>query len=242
MARFQQLIHLILDGCNIMWGNALLESEWAKVGKICALASVIAAKKREKRLKTWLEDHAARNTPRDPVDAATAPQEVAETRRTRPGRRGLATATISFRDAPTRTTAPAVRTNVAISKVRIVPSPPTLRSLSTTGALHKDRHDAIRTQFEKGWDEGLAQLTAIRGRLYQSWKNGVRMMRITGGQGMEEGFEGLEDIDAGDAFCGQDESGNVWSIPVLCLAGPDPGQHVDGCGHAAASRVRPDCI
>lgn len=237
MARFRELMHLIVDGCNATWGNAQ-ESEWANVGKTCALATVKAAKEREKRLKTWLEAHAVHTSP-DP-ELTTVPEEGVVARRARPGRRGLATATISLRDLPTRTTAPVIRANTAVPKVRIVPSPPTLCSLSTTtGTLHEDKHDVIRAQFERGWDEGLAQLTAIRSRLYQSWKNGVRMMRIAGEQGMEEGLEGLEDIDEEGAFYGRDRSGNVWSVPVLCLAGgvPKSVQHVDGCGHAAASCV-----
>lgn len=242
MARFQQLMHLIVDGCNITRGDAQV-SEWANVGKTCALATVKAAREREKELKTWLEAHAVRNNP-DADPGATVPEEqlVAATRLARPGRRGLATATISFRDPPARTAAPAVPANTAVPKVRIVPSPPTLCSLSMTiSTLHKDKHDAIRAQFERGWDEGLTQLTAIRNRLYRSWRNGVRMMRSASDQGMEEG---LEDIDGEGAFYGRDGSGNVWSVPVLCLAGgvPDSVQHVDGCGHAAANCVWPDRI
>ena len=242
-ARFRQLMHLIVDGCNMTWGDAQ-ESEWANVGKSCALVTVKAAKEREKRLKTWLEAHAVRTSSN--TGLATLPaEEVAAASRARPGRRGLAAATISLRNPPTRTTAPVFRANTAVPKVRIIPSPPTLRSLSTTaGTLHKDKHDAIRAQFERGWDEGLAQLTAIRGRLYQSWKNGVRMMHIAGDQGMEEGFEGLEDVNGEAAFYGRDGSGNAWSAPVLCLAGgiPNSVQHMDGCGHAAASCVWPDRI
>ena len=242
-ARFQGLEHLIVDGCHIAWGDAQ-ESEWAKVGKTCALATVKAAKEREKKLKTWLEARAVR-TSRN-AELATVPEEVvAPARRARPGRRGLAAAAISLRDAPTRTTAPVLPANTAVTKVRIVPSTPTLCSLSTTtNTVHKDRHDAIRAQFERGWDEGLSQLTAIHSRLYQSWRNGVRMMRIAGDQGMEEGLEGLEDVDGEGAFYGRDGSRNMWPAPVLCLAGPTPNsvQHANGCGHAAASCVWPDDI
>lgn len=242
-ARFRQLMHLIVDGCNVTWGDAQ-ENEWANVGKACALVTVKAAKAREKKFKTWLEAHAIRTSP-DPELVTVPEEEIVVARRARPGRRGLAAATISLRDSPTRTTAPAFRANTVVPKVRIVPSPPTLCSLSTTtSTLHKDKHDAIRAQFERGWDEGLAQLTAIRSRLYQSWKNGVRMVRIVGDQGMEEGLEGLEDVDEEGAFYGRDGSGNVWSVPVLCLAGGVPNSiyHVDGCGHAAASSVWLDHI
>jgi hypothetical protein len=66
-------------------------------------------------------------------------------------------------------------------------------------------------------------------------------MRIAGDQGMEEGFEGLEDVDGESTFYG---SRNIWPVPVLCLAGgaPNSVQHVDGCGHAAATCVWPDDI
>ncbi|KAG8219626.1 hypothetical protein J3R82DRAFT_581 [Butyriboletus roseoflavus] len=242
-ARFRQLEHLIVDGCNMTWGDAQ-ESEWATVGKACALTTVKAAKGREKRLKTWLEAHVVRTSP-DPEPATASTEEIAVARRARPGRRGLAAATISLRDPPTNTTTPVIRANTVVPKVRIIPSPPTLRSLSTTtSTLHQNKHDAIRAQFERGWDEGLAQLTAIRSRLYQSWKNGVKMMYIAGDQGMEEGFEGLVDVDGEAAFYGRDGSGNAWSAPVLCLVGgvPNSVQHVDGCGHAAASCVWPDRI
>ncbi|KAF8560163.1 hypothetical protein OG21DRAFT_1401545 [Imleria badia] len=241
--RFQRLMHLIVDGCHITWGDAQ-ENEWANVGKTCALATVKAAKEREKKLKTWLAARAVCTSPNP--ELATVPEEVvAPARRARPGRRGLAAATISLRDEPTRTTTPVIPANTVVPKVRIVPSTPTLCSLSTTtSTLHKDKHDAIRAQFERGWDEGLAQLTAIRGRLYQSWRNGVRMVRIAGDQGMEEGLEGLEDVDGEGAFYGRDGSRNIWPVPVLCLAGPtaDSVLHVDGCGHAVASYMWPDDI
>lgn len=241
-ARFQQLMHLIVDGCSVTYDTQ--ESEWANVGKTCALVTVKAAKEREKKLKTWLEAHAVRTSP-DPEITTVPEEEVAAARRARPGRRGLATATISLRGPPKSTTAPVIRANIVVPKVRVVPSPPTLCSLSTTtSTLHKDKHDAIRAQFERGWDEGLAQLTAIRSRLYQSWRNGVKMMRIAGDQGMEEGFEGLEDVDGEGTFYGRDGSRNIWPVPVLCLAGgvPNSVQHVDGCGHAVATCVWPDDI
>lgn len=241
VARFQQLTHLIVDGCNVTGGDAQ-DSEWANVGKTCALATVKAARDREKKLKTWLEARTVHTSP--DAELVTVPEEqVIAARRTRPGRRGLATAMISFRDSPTRTTAPVVPANTVVPKVRIVPSPPTLCALSTTTSmLHKDKHDAIRAQFEKGWDEGVAQLAAIRSRLYQSWRNGLKMMHIAGDQGMQEGFEGLEDVDGEGAFYGQDASRSIWPAPVLCLAGGDSSsvQHVDGCGHTAAGCVWPD--
>ncbi|KAF8846165.1 hypothetical protein BDN67DRAFT_960856 [Paxillus ammoniavirescens] len=242
-ARFRHLKHLILDGCGIMRGESQ-DSEWATVGRICALATVRAAKEREKKLKLWLEENAARSY----LGQDVVPEEVVALptpRRARRGRRGLATATVSLRDSPPRETAPVVRTNVVVPKVRVVPSSPTLCSLSTTtDTFHRDKHDAIRAEFVRGWDEGLAQLTAIRNRLYQSWKNGVRMVRIAGDPGMEVGFEGLENVDGESAFYGRgDGTENTWTPPVLCLAGADPGAwHFEGCGHAVARCIWQDGI
>ncbi|KIK94103.1 hypothetical protein PAXRUDRAFT_12240 [Paxillus rubicundulus Ve08.2h10] len=240
IARFRLLKHLVLDECGIMRGESQ-DSEWATVGRTCALATVKAAKEREKKLKMWLEENAARSY----LNQDAVPEGVAALptpRRVRRGRRGLATATVSLRDSPPRETAPVVHTGVVVPKVRVVPSSPTLCSFSTT--THREKHDAIRAEFERGWDEGLTQLTTIRSRLYQSWKNGVRMVRIAGDSGMEEGFEGLENVDDESAFYGRGSgTDNTWTPPVLCLAGANPGaQHLEGCAHAVVRCIWQDGI
>ncbi|KAF9566922.1 hypothetical protein CPC08DRAFT_703524 [Agrocybe pediades] len=113
------------------------------------------------------------------------------------------------------------------SKIRILPALPTLKSLCVTmpSITESNRHSMIRSQFEEGWAEGIAQLGVTRGRLRTSSKNGYRIMRSSNdpsksnlGQGSDsdsvtdsgdsgttsnksaaaEGLFGLEDIDNED--------------------------------------------
>ena len=239
VARFRNLKHLILDSCSVVRGESY-EGDWIALGRMCAGATIRAAKDREKKLKDWLETNAARA---QATEEETHQQVLGEPhgRRIRPGRRGLATATISLRDSPTTVAAPIVRRDTNVPKIRIVPASPTIRSLSTTFNTHLREERTIQTEFNKGWAEGLAQLSAIRNRLHQSWRNGVRIMRITSHSSTEDGLEGLEQIDG--AFV------DIWGEqgflppPILCLAGCQPGAlHADGCGHDAANCVWDDGI
>ncbi|KAL4069800.1 hypothetical protein V8B97DRAFT_634549 [Scleroderma yunnanense] len=229
VARFRNLRHLILDDCTIVRGESH-EGEWIALGKMCALATVKAAKDREKKLKDWLETNAARIQARN---EGTHQQTLSEPhgRRIRPGRRGLATATISLRESPPTETAPTVRRNTNVPRIRVVPASPTICSLSTTFNTHLRDERTVQAEFSQGWAEGLAQLNAVRKRMYQSWKNGVRVMHIMGGLDTEDGFMGLEDVGE-TAFVNVGGEHSFWPTPVLCLAGSNPGAlHVDGCGH-----------
>ncbi|KAG6333897.1 hypothetical protein ID866_5182 [Astraeus odoratus] len=242
LARFKNLKHLILDGCDIIRGD-FHEGDWVAIGRMCALATVKAAKDREKKLKNWLEANATRFESSDKNASQQAAGEV-QRRRIRPGRRGLAAATISLRESPPREATPIVRHNIDVPRIRVVPSPPTLRSLSTTSNTHLRDEHAIRIEFEQGWAEGLTRLDAVRGRLYQSWKNGVRVMYVAGDQSTEDGLEGLEDVNDETIFHTIREERGIWPAPVLCLAGSnsDTENHADGCGHAAGSRIWDDNI
>lgn len=237
LIRFHDLQHLTLDGCGVARDQSQA-SEWNNIGKTCATATVRRAKAREKVLKTWLERNAATtSTP------AGMPQPAA--RRIRPGRRGLATATISFREEPTASEPDIIHVpaGIVIPKVRVVPSPPTLLSLSTSSSFIPDvQYEAIREDFERGWNEGLAQLAAVKSRLYQSWKNGVQMMRITA-DASGDGYNGLEAIEVEDAFhSGLDDNASL-APPILCLAGSGTsGKHIEGCGHNIARDVWNDMI
>lgn len=204
--------------------------------KTRALAAVKATKEQEKKLKAWLEARAVRSNPNP--ELATAPEGVAATRRARLGRRGLAVATISLRDLSTRSTAPIIRANTSTPKIRVVPASPSLCCSSTaTSMLHRQTR-CHPSSVRGGWDEGPAQLTAIRSRLYQSWRNGVKMVLIAVDPGIGEGFQGLEDVD------GEDRSRNIYAILVLCLAGTVPNsvsmwmdaamQQVALCGRTAS--------
>lgn len=241
VARFQNLKYLILDSCTIVRGESH-DGEWIALGRMCALATVKAAKDREKKLREWLEINATR------VQANNEDIHQQDTgephgRRSRPGRRGLATATISLRDSPTVMVVPTARRNMDVPKIRIVPTFPTIRSLSMSFNTHLREEHTIQTEFNRGWAEGLAQLNAVLNRLHQSWKNGVRMMRVTGDPGTEDGFEGLEDIDGETAFVNILNEQGLLPTPVLCLAGSTPeALHTDGCGHESANTVWDDGI
>ncbi|KAG0704413.1 hypothetical protein DFH29DRAFT_801905 [Suillus ampliporus] len=232
LTRFHGLQHLILDGCGIARDQSQA-GEWINIGRICAHATVKRAKAREKELKTWLERNAATiSTP------AGIPEPAA--RHIRPGRRGLATATISFREAPTASEPEIIQ---FIPKVRVVPSLPTLLSLSTSSSFIPDvQHQSIREDFEKGWNEGLAQLAAVKSRLYQSWRNGVKMMRITADAG-GVGYDGLEAIEVENAFHSERDASASLAPAILCLAGPGTsGKHMEGCNHNIAWNVWNDTI
>lgn len=239
LIRFHGLQHLILDGCNIARDQSHV-TEWMNVGKTCATATIRRAKAREKELKTWLERNAAGFLH---SDATGMPPGIARpiARPIRPGRRGLATATISLREAPTASESDIVPVpaGIVVPKIRVVPSPPTLLSLSTSSSNISDtQHQAIRDDFEKGWNEGLAQFAAVKSRLYQSWRNGVRMMRMTA-DADGHGLDGLEAIEVENAFHSHPEL----DVPVLCLAGPGTsGKHVEGCSHKFAWDVWDDTI
>lgn len=237
VARFRNLKHLILDSCAIVRGESH-EGEWISLGRMCALATVKAAKDREKKLKGWLEINATRVQANNEGVHQQDPGEP-RGRRGRPGRRGLATATISLRDSPMVMVEPTARRNMDVPKIRIVPTFPTIRSLSTSFNTHLREEHTIQREFNQGWAEGLAQLNAILNRLHQSWKNGVRMMRVTGDPGTEDGFEGLEDIDGETAFVDVLGERGLLPTPVLCLAGSKTeALHADGgCGHEAANSV-----
>lgn len=237
LIRFHGLQHLILDGCGVARDQSQA-TEWNNIGKICATVTVRRAKAREKELKTWLQQNAATATA-----PAVVPQPAA--RRIRPGRRGLATATISLREEPTASEPDIIHVpaGIVIPKVRIIPSPPALLSLCTSASFITDvQHQTIREEFEKGWDEGLAQRAAVKSRLYGSWKNGIRMMRITadvsGG-----GYNGLEAIEDESAFYPEQDDSVSLVPPVLCLAGSGTsGKHAEGCGHNIAWNVWNDTI
>ncbi|KAI6153789.1 hypothetical protein BKA82DRAFT_4093995 [Pisolithus tinctorius] len=237
LARFSHLKHLILDGCTIAQGQSH-EGDWAAVGKMVALGTVKAAKDREKKLKTWLESNAARLQTREGGISQQPVGEQRPGRRIRPGRRGLATATISLRDSPPREAVHIVHHNISVPKIRVLPAAPTICSLSTTLNAHNRDIHTIRTEFQQGWGEGIAQLNAIHRRLYQSWKNGVRVMCISDDQDMGDGFEGLEDIESETLF-----HDVLCTAPVLCLADSnETNEHAEGCGHAAAIRIWDDAI
>ena len=245
--RFKTLKHLILDGCG-------LSPEWSAIGKRCALAGVQRAREREKTLKTWLETWlAAASVGNDDVLADAAADLNIHTRKTRRGRRGLATATISLRSSSPDTASPSrpsfSKRKFDIPKIRVLPPLPTLTTLSmAASSIKPDMYPILITEFEAGWAEGVAQLAVTRARLRASASNGVRVVRFMEGSEStsqdvyREGLEGLEDINKDDQAAFDmpveiDHGRDIYRAPVLCFAGDAEVGHSEGCGHAVASRI-----
>ncbi|KXN90096.1 hypothetical protein AN958_05101 [Leucoagaricus sp. SymC.cos] len=248
LARFRNLKHLVIDECPILKAD-LRQGEWMALGKRCALVGVKRARDRERELKAWLEerwvgDQQALGSDGGPAHLVVNPAR-AEPRRQRPGRRGLASATISIRDHPTGEANEAKTSLIPrdptmprppISKFRILPFVPVLETLATTTviAVAPSRHPAIRAEFETGWAEGIAQLEVTRARMRTSSRNGIRLLKFApdaeNRNGRRTGMEGLEDVQVDDdtAFIIHDDK-----APLLCLAGPSRNEHhVEGCGHS----------
>ncbi|KAH7914755.1 hypothetical protein BJ138DRAFT_1143199 [Hygrophoropsis aurantiaca] len=238
LAHFSKMKHLILDGCSIMRGEPR-EGEWIAVGKACALGPVKRAKEREKKLVAWLGTNALSSSEPDRLQAMGAQHTG---RRIRPGRRGLATAAISLRASPPRDVPTPVVSNVTNTKIRIMPSLPALLSFSTNSpTICSDRYGSIRMDFMQGWTEGLAQLTAIRMRLRQSWRNNVRVVRFGDILGSEEGLDDLVDVEDEEEFdVSQSEGNSFGNAPALCLAGEEGESHTEHCGHTESKRVWKD--
>jgi hypothetical protein len=246
LARFRNLKHLIIDGCAVL-RLEIRQGDWGALGKRCALVGVKRARDREKELKAWLEERSTGEqqvlgSDGGPAQLVVDPPRT-EPRRRRAGRRGLATATISIRDQSSRdanetTYIPRYPSlpRPPTPKIRILPFIPKLRTLATTTTVEVEpsRHLGIRTEFEAGWTEGIAQLEVTRARLRTSSRNGVRLLRfIDDAENRNRGttgMEGLEDVDPDDdsAFTIAGET-----PPILCLAGPQRNaRHILGCGHS----------
>ena len=244
---FTSLQHVILDGCDILRGDSLHEGGFKALGKLCALVGVIRARDREKTLKSWMESRVIPDTTDDGSTGSIRPA-----RKAKPGRKGLSTATISFRSPSTNpvtlleSTLPlakekdtvAAKSKEVISKIRILPPLPCLLSLSVTvpATIKTDDYPIIRGEFETGWAEGIAQLTVTRARMRTSAGNRVRVMRLVCQRGSEEsdeeeeGLEGLVDIDPDDLDAFGTDSG--LQAPVLCFSGLQrEGEHPSNCGH-----------
>ena len=230
LMRFTTLRHLIADRCGMKRIDLLEIGEWIAIGKSCALAGVKRAKDREKKLKLWLEAKARTAFAVDvDVDSGTTSLPTARLRR---GRRGLATSTISLRDQEDRGESPPP-CNIQVDKIHIFPPSPSLVSLALSPSSHlsRDRYPDVAADFQRGWNEGLARLTAIRNRLLRSSRNGIRVVRFSEEMPASDGgLDGLVDVPQG-AEAEFHENANI-EMPILCLAGPGRSDdHVAGCGH-----------
>jgi hypothetical protein len=236
LVRFNDLRHLILDDCNVLRGE-WRESDWAILGKSCALAGAKRSKKREKKIKEWQEKNSVTV---DGVQTMMVVQEQRPIKKAKKGRRGLAMPTITLREKGNEQgSGTAVSTTgVDVPRIRMLPSLPSLVSFATTThpSIGEDGHSSIRREFASGWLQGLKQLSAMRKRMLQSYANGVRIVREDSDNIVTEevGLEGLVDLVAGDedliALNG-DELLELFPCPVLCFAGSHTEGHTDGCGH-----------
>ncbi|KAF8600873.1 hypothetical protein BDV93DRAFT_525131 [Ceratobasidium sp. AG-I] len=173
---------------------------WAGLGRACALAGVGRAKQREKDIQAWVDAKMREEAiaqAANAEDAAAAellgPAQApapAVTLRPRRGRRGLATATISLRDrehTPIRSVPSAPNPASSSSdgppprRIRVVPSPPTLRTFSTAYAGPSNPTTHQRTDwgkaFVQGYLDGCRTLNAIWKRMQDTAT--VRVMRFT---------------------------------------------------------------
>jgi len=138
-----------------------------------------------------------------------------------------------------------------IQKIRIVPSSVGLRSIciNLSPVVSTEALELASVEFERGWGEGLMQLTGLRTRLRQSLVNGVHMVRYAahGSEGInvdseEEGIGELVSIqnEDEDAFKAVVVDGGEGRCPVLCLAGSSHREgieHARGCGHEVGREV-----
>ncbi|KAG8741360.1 hypothetical protein FRC12_015699 [Ceratobasidium sp. 428] len=165
---------------------------WTSFGRTCALAGVARAKAREKVIQEWFEMRRREEVVEqavNPEQAAVAERAVRPETRARRGRKGLATATISLRDPPPqpRSSTAAARSNVDDTttlntrRIRIVPSPPTLRTFSTAyaGPSNPTAQQRIdwTNAFTTGFIGGCQTLNAIWKRMQDSTTS--RVMRFT---------------------------------------------------------------
>ena len=262
LGRLPSIHILILDGCPIVTQRTDIQIDagdpfiqWVELGQTLALAGVKRASEREKQLKAWMEKYYATRQEHELQEAGPS------SRKTKRGRRGVATATFSLRrPSPERAaglevTIPQDRIPPYGQKIRVLPSPPALRSLATSlpGGVTPETYDAVKEAFERGWASGIARLSSIRLRLRTTYQNGVaRIVRLADmgsveweeeGKYGEQGLAGLVDVRDLDAFqlnlVGDEEPGGSSTgtrrgveCPLLCLAGPArDGDHVEGCGH-----------
>ncbi|KAI0375431.1 hypothetical protein BV20DRAFT_986123 [Pilatotrama ljubarskyi] len=247
---------LVLDGCPIVSqridvqldaGDPFLQ--WAELGELMALAGVARATEREKKVRAWTEAYYVQHNEEDTSKKG---------KKTKRGRRGLATATISLRaPSPERAMQPSRdippnRVPKRHQRIRVLPPAPALCSLATSfpGVLTPETYEAVKEEFERGWATGIARLQAIRFRHLTSWRNGVSRVVRFAEKGSpeweeeeeygEEGLVGLVDVKEESEFmlnvAGDDAAeGSArtgFSCPLLCIAGSKrDAAHVEGCGH-----------
>lgn len=241
LARHSKLQHIVLDECG------LRQEGWRELGRACAAAGLAKAKAREKVLREWIEAQKSYATFGTQDSVAELPQ-IPAPRRPRRGRRGVATSTLSLRQpSPTRPTRVVVTADTAIAKlptnkIRILPSPPSLLTFSTSlvPTPSRLRRQDWQDEFEIGWNAGIETIRTVWTRLAASSRLGtIRLMKFDPNLPEGEGLEGLVDANLEEDF--------EWDgrPPIICFGDGDDDDdsddervekglpfHADGCGHA----------
>ncbi|KZV60406.1 hypothetical protein PENSPDRAFT_350645 [Peniophora sp. CONT] len=263
LAQMPGLQMLVLDQCGTVRGGGEVESEgWEEFGKALALGGVFRQKEREKELRIYMESVTTGQAP-------AAPRR-SERKAKKKGRSGIANSTISLRDRRGQPPQPAagpsgflqggnagnddpdghlatIMATLSMKRIRILPAAPRLRRLAITPAAHilPSAHEAIRTCFEHGWEEGVRTLDAVRTRMRTSVANDVvRAMRFA-----RPGDEEYGEIEEGHPLSGLVDMhvlDEEWEEPqppppALCLVGPGrEGEHAEDCAHARGWKVWED--
>ncbi|KAI5120587.1 hypothetical protein M0805_002537 [Coniferiporia weirii] len=206
LTRFSRVQHVRLDACSLITARegvvgpavaaGAADSEWATLGRSCALAGARRAKEREKALKAW----------REALDAAVGPAHAQDAQpqrsRARAGRKGLATAAISLRGAtgfvpvvltpaapvPSSSTPSNMLPHEALQKIRVVPAPPSLLTLCTTASTPAPALvDAPAAEAGAGEAPGAAlgadtaaaaaRRSAARAEFARGWAEGITTLR-----------------------------------------------------------------
>jgi len=250
LVRFTRLEHLVVDECGLVGRAVEISGEFAALGMLCASSTLKRAREKEKEIKEFVEE-AKRLSARAELYAGPAESIVVDTGRKRKGRRGVATAAFSLREKPGPNPKVSVQLNgsgrdlppvlASLTKVRILPSLPCLKSLCTTtfsiptpAVASEWRHD-----FARGWRDGLNVVTATRVRLFTSRANGIiRLFKFDSfaDPELEAPLQGLSEVHLEDPDFGA-ELANI-GPPALCFAGSRlQGDHTESCGHLSSWEI-----
>ena len=247
LVRFSRLEHLILDDCGLVARAVETAGEFAALGMLCASSMLKKARQKEMEIKEFVQ---AKRLAVAELHADPAESLLGETGKRPKGRKGVATATFSLREKPAPKASVSVPTNsggrdlppalASLTKVRILPSLPCLKSLSTTTfsiptptVSSEWRHD-----FARGWGDGLSMVTATRTRLFTSRANGIiRLFKFDSfaNPEVEAPLQGLSELHPDNPDFGA-ELVNT-DPPALCFAGSKAqaqGDHTESCGHLSS--------
>jgi hypothetical protein len=238
LVRFPKLRHIIADD-----SRAFVRIEamtlWHALGRAFAFAAVERAGEMENAFRARATLLAA--------EGNGAPVQADVPHRSRPGRRGVATATISLRETRTTNT-PNPHPNQASggnnrdTRLKVLPMPPLARSLSVDAYMDSnlDSYANFQRQFQVGWEEGINMLRSVWKRMQTSQsRSTTRVMAprdckfLADRNSSDPDAETSPCLPVGVSFDWEGLMTNEWPCPVLCCAGErgERGLHATGCGH-----------